>query len=62
MFRIDQNFERMMTSHDQLGFPKFNIAEAVKCVGALIDMDKEWIPDRPNHSLYIRPNSICMDD
>jgi len=52
----------MMTSHDQLGFPKFNIAEAVKCVGALIDMDKEWIPDRPNHSLYIRPNSICMDD
>ena len=52
----------MMSSHTQLGFPAFNIDEAVKCVGALVDIEKEWIPKRPNHSLYIRPNSICMDE
>jgi len=34
----------------------------VKCTSALIDLEREWIPDRPNHSMYIRPTSICMDN
>ena len=62
MFRINKNFERMNKSHTQLGFPSFDIDEAIKCTGALIDLDRDWIPQRPNHSLYIRPNSICMDN
>ena len=28
----------------------------------LIELEKDWIPDKPLHSLYIRPTSICMDD
>jgi branched-chain amino acid aminotransferase len=38
------------------------VNEAIKCTSALIDLDRDWIPKRPNHSLYIRPNSICMDN
>jgi branched-chain amino acid aminotransferase len=34
----------------------------VECTKALIDLERDWIPDRPNHSMYIRPNSICMDN
>jgi branched-chain amino acid aminotransferase len=52
----------MNSSHKQLGFPSFSIDEMVKCTSALIDLEREWIPDRPNHSMYIRPNSICMDN
>ena len=62
MFRINKNFERLNNSHSQLGFPNFNVEEAIKCTGALIDLDRDWIPNRPNHSMYIRPNSICMDN
>jgi len=28
----------------------------------LIDLERDWIPNRPSHSLYIRPTSIAMDN
>jgi branched-chain amino acid aminotransferase len=28
----------------------------------LIKVEKKWIPNKPMHSLYIRPTSICMDN
>ena len=34
----------------------------VKCTAELIGLDKDWIPERPLHSMYIRPNSIAMDN
>ena len=61
-FRIDKNFERMLTSHKQLGFPLFNVNEMVACTMDLLKMEKEWLPRAPLHSLYIRPTSICMDN
>lgn len=27
----------------------------------LIDLERGWIPNRPNHSLYIRPTSIAIE-
>ena len=33
-----------------------------ECLKELIKVEKDWIPDRPLHSLYIRPTSICMDN
>lgn len=62
MYRINKNFERMLTSHEQLGFPKFDIDEMIEATSKLIDMDRDWIPNRPNHSLYLRPTSIAMDN
>ena len=61
-FRIDKNFERMNNSHKQLGFPQFNINEMVKCTLDLLKLEKDWIPNRPQHSMYIRPTSICMEN
>jgi branched-chain amino acid aminotransferase len=34
----------------------------VKATAKLIELEKDWIPERPLHSLYIRPTSICMDN
>lgn len=62
MFRLNKNFERMNSSHRQLGFPQFNSEEMIKCVAALLDLDRDWIPNKPLHSIYIRPNSIAMDN
>lgn len=62
MYRINKNYERMKNSHKQLGFPMFDTDEMVKCTGELIKMEKDWIPDRPSHSMYIRPTSIAMDN
>jgi len=62
MYRIDENFKRMNTSHIQLGIPTFDVGEMVECCRQLIEIEKAWIPDRPMHSLYIRPTSICMDN
>ena len=62
LYRINKNFERMNQSHKQLGFPSFDVDEMVECTKTLIDMEKDWIPDRPNHSMYLRPTSIAMDN
>lgn len=62
MFRVDQNFKRMNTSHIQLGIPTFDIHQMVECTKQLIELEKDWIPNRPMHSLYLRPTSISMDD
>lgn len=62
MYRINKNFERQNTSHRQLGFPEFDPKEMIKITKDLIDIERDWIPNRPNHSLYIRPTSISMDN
>lgn len=62
LFRPDMNFKRMNSSHKQLGLPSFDVNEMTECLKELVKLEKHWIPDRPMHSLYIRPTSICMDN
>jgi len=62
MFRIHNNFKRMNQSHLQLGIPTFDIHQMTECTRQLVELEKDWIPDKPMHSLYLRPTSICMDN
>ena len=62
LFRPEKNFERMQSSHKQLGIPLFDKVQMTECLKELIKVEKAWIPNRPLHSLYIRPTSICMDN
>jgi len=62
MYRINKNYERMLVSHKQLGFPLFDVDEMVKATSMLVDLERDWVPSRPNHSLYLRPTSIAMDN
>lgn len=52
----------MLTSHKQLGIALYDTNEMLECLKELVKIDKDWIPNRPLHSLYVRPTSICMDD
>jgi len=42
--------------------PAFDPTEMLECLKELVKIEKDWIPDLPNHSLYIRPTSISMDN
>ena len=33
-----------------------------ECCRRLVEIEKDWIPNKPLHSLYLRPTSICMDN
>ena len=30
----------------------------LECIRQLVDVDKDWVPDNPKASLYIRPTMI----
>jgi branched-chain amino acid aminotransferase len=62
MYRVNKNYERMNQSHRQLGFPLFNVDEMVECTRQLLEVEREWMPKRPLHSLYLRPTSIAMEN
>ncbi len=62
LFRPDKNFERMNVSHKALGIATFDTKEMLNCLLELVKIEKDWIPDRPLHSIYVRPTSISMDN
>lgn len=58
LFRPDKNMERMKMSAKRLAFPDFDGETLTALIKKLITIDKKWIPNLPNHSLYIRPTMI----
>ena len=44
LFRVDRNYERLNSSHAQLGFPIFDVLSFTECLLKLIDIEREWIP------------------
>jgi branched-chain amino acid aminotransferase len=62
IFRPHDNFVRFNISAERLCMP--NIPEEIFMDGLkqLIEIDKNWIPFRENHSLYIRPLMFATDN
>lgn len=58
MFRPDKNMARMNSSADRIVLPTFESDELIKCIGELIKLDKNLIPQQKGYSLYIRPTLI----
>lgn len=54
--------KRMRNSFEALAFPDFDPEELDKCVQKLVEIEKDWMPWRDKHSLYIRPTGISMED
>jgi branched-chain amino acid aminotransferase len=61
MFRPRDNFQRLNNSAERLCMPKVDIDFALEALKELVSVDKEWIPDRPGYSLYIRPVMFSTD-
>ncbi|HWD89018.1 MAG TPA: branched-chain amino acid aminotransferase [Mucilaginibacter sp.] len=61
VFRPDKNAVRFNRSADRLCMPQLPEDIFVQSIAALVDLDRDWIPTAPNHSLYIRPVMFATD-
>lgn len=61
LFRPQENFRRMNRSSHLLCIPEYDEAMALDCLKELLRIEKDWVPDAPGTSLYIRPTIIAMD-
>ncbi|PCH33474.1 branched-chain amino acid aminotransferase II [Wolfiporia cocos MD-104 SS10] len=59
LFRPDMNMKRMNISAQRVALPTFNGDELLELIKQLVRLDKDWIPNRPGYSLYIRPTLIA---
>ena len=61
IFRPMDNFQRFNASAVRMQMPEVPEEIFMEGLRALIDLDKDWVPDFENHSLYIRPFMISSD-
>jgi len=58
IFRPDMNMKRMINSAQRVALPTFNGDALIELIKQLIRLEKDWIPDKPGYSLYLRPTFI----
>jgi branched-chain amino acid aminotransferase len=61
LFRPDMNAKRTTRTNDRLCIPHIDEEFYVDAMSALIDVDRDWAPDREGTSLYIRPFIIATE-
>lgn len=61
LFRPDENMARLNISCDRLCIPRIDAAFCIEAMKKLVDIDRDWVPDAPDTSLYIRPFIIATD-
>jgi branched-chain amino acid aminotransferase len=60
-FRADANAARFARSARRLGMAELPEALFTESLRALVDVDRDWVPDAPDESLYLRPFMIATD-
>ncbi|MEP6611543.1 MAG: aminotransferase class IV, partial [Mucilaginibacter sp.] len=61
IFRMDKNAERFNKSAERLCMPELPEEIFIKSIATLVDIDRNWVPAKPNHSLYIRPYMFATE-
>jgi branched-chain amino acid aminotransferase len=61
IFRPFDNFKRFNISAERMNMPVVPEEIFIEGMRMLIDLDKNWIPSMPDHSLYIRPFMFSSD-
>lgn len=62
IFRPYDNYKRFNISAERMQMPVVPEEIFIEGMRKLIDLDKNWIPAMPNHSLYIRPFMYASDE
>lgn len=62
IFRPQANFERFNISAERMAMPKITEEIFIEGMRRLIDLDRDWIPQAADHSLYIRPVMFATDE
>jgi branched-chain amino acid aminotransferase len=61
IFRPMDNFRRFNISAERMNMPVVPEEIFMEGMRMLVDIDKNWIPSMPDHSLYIRPFMFSSD-
>lgn len=62
IFRPYDNFKRFNISAERMEMPKISEEIFMEGMKELVKLDANWIPDKPDHSLYIRPLMFSSDE
>jgi branched-chain amino acid aminotransferase len=62
IFRPFDNFKRFNISAERMAMPHVPEEIFIEGMRQLIELDKNWIPAKDDHSLYIRPFMISTDE
>ncbi|MDO3643297.1 branched-chain amino acid aminotransferase [Mucilaginibacter sp. L3T2-6] len=61
VFRPDKNAIRFNKSAERLCMPALPEEIFIQSIAAVVDIDREWIPAKPHHAMYIRPFMFATD-
>jgi len=62
LFRPDMNAKRFVESSERLCMPTIPESVFLELVRKIVEVDKDWIPNKEGYSLYIRPFMFATDD
>lgn len=55
LFRADKHFERLNNSSRRICIPEIDVEFALEALKELVNLERDWIPNKHGESLYIRP-------
>src|SRR6201996_7740511 len=61
VFRPDKNAQRFNKSAERLCMPELPEEIFVQSIAAVVDLDRDWVPAKANHAMYIRPFMFATD-
>ncbi|MHA1636490.1 MAG: branched-chain amino acid aminotransferase [Candidatus Thorarchaeota archaeon] len=61
LFRTERNLERMNASAKRMVMPEIDTEQVLASLKELLKIERDWIPDAPGTSLYIRPTMIATE-
>jgi len=59
LFRPDMNAKRTTTTNERMCIPHLDETLMIEAIKAVVDVDRDWIPEKDGTSLYIRPFIIA---
>ena len=62
LFRPEDNWRRMNQSASRLSMPEIPEDIFIGGIKALVELDKDWIPDSDKGQMYIRPHMFATDE
>jgi branched-chain amino acid aminotransferase len=62
IFRPTKNINRLNISADRMAMPEMPEELFMNAIDKLVSLDKDWIPDTPHSSLYIRPYMFATEE
>lgn len=61
IFRPDKNAIRFNKSAERLCMPTLPEEIFIQSIAAVVDIDRDWVPSKAHHALYIRPFMFATD-